>query len=96
MVGALEIFSIELAAVQRHAAMGTGVAQGKGMALAIAAYDERNLEQRGLVELVAMDAIGGQGSIPEAGEHERIRRLALRRVEFGHGVQNCRLLILDC
>jgi hypothetical protein len=43
------------------------------------------------VELVAVDAVGGQGPIPEAGEHERIGRLALGRVGFGHGV---RLLIV--
>jgi hypothetical protein len=36
------------------------------------------------MKLVAMHAIGGQGAIPEAGEHERIGRLALRRVGFGH------------
>jgi hypothetical protein len=35
--------------------------------------------------------IGGQSAIPEAGEHERIGRLALGRVEFGHGVR-----IADC
>jgi hypothetical protein len=37
------------------------------------------------MELVAVDAVGGQGPVPEAGEHERIRRLALGRIEFGHG-----------
>jgi len=34
---------------------------------------------------VAMNAIGGQGAIPEAGEHERVGCLALREVEVGHG-----------
>ena len=84
MVGAFEIFSIELAAVQRHAAVGAGVPQGKGTTVPIASYDERNLKQRRFLELVTVDTIGGQGPIPEAGEHERIGRLALRRVGFGH------------
>ncbi len=91
MIRALDIFAVERAAIERHAAVGTGVPQGKRMTNAIAPYDERNLEQHGLVELVAMDAIGGQGAVPEAGEHQRIGRLALRRVEFGHGVG-----IADC
>jgi hypothetical protein len=60
--------------------------QGEGMASAVASDDEWNLEQRGCVELIALDAIGGQGAIPETGEHERVGRLALKRVEFGHGV----------
>ncbi len=86
MVRAFDILSIELAAVQRHAAVGTGVAQGKGMAGTVASYDKRNLKQGSFVELIAMNAIRGQGAIPEPGEHERIGRLALGRVEFGHGV----------
>ena len=95
MVGAFDVFSIELAAVERHAAVGTGVAQREGTARAVASDDERNLKQHGFVELVAMDAVGGQGAIPETGEHERVGRLALRRVEFGHG---WKLLIVnfDC
>lgn len=84
MVGALDIFSIEMAAVERHAAVRAGVAQGKGMADPIASDNQRNLEQRRFVQLIAVDAVGGQSSIPEAGQHERIGRLALRRVEVGH------------
>jgi hypothetical protein len=44
------------------------------------------------VKLVAMDMVSRQGAIPEAGKHEWIWRLALGRVEFGHG-ENCWLLI---
>jgi hypothetical protein len=55
------------------------------MASAVAAYDKRNLKQSRLVELVAVDLVGGQGPVPEASEHERIGRLALKRVGFGHG-----------
>jgi len=71
--------------------VGTGIAQGKGMAHAVASDHERNLKQHGFVKLIAVDVIGGQSAIPEAGEHERIGRLALGRVEFGHGVR-----IADC
>jgi hypothetical protein len=77
--------------MQRHAAMGAGVAQDEGLILAVASDDQRDFEQRGFVELVTVDAVGRQGAIPEAGEHERVGRLALGRVEFGHGVQ-----IADC
>jgi len=87
MVGALDVFSAEPAATQRHAAVGTGVMQGEGMAGAVASDDEWHLKQRGFVELIATDVIGGQGAIPEAGEHERVGRLALKRVEFGHGAR---------
>ncbi len=92
MIGAFDVLSIELAAVQRHATVGTGVAQREGVACTVASDNERNLEQHGFVELVAVDAVGGQGPIPEAGEHERVGRLALERVEFGHGRK---LLIVD-
>ena len=65
--------------------MGTGVAQREGMAGAVASNNEWDLKQRGFVKLIAMDPVGGQSAVPEAGEHERIGRLALGRVEFGHG-----------
>jgi hypothetical protein len=48
------------------------------MALAVAADYQRDFEERCLMKLVALHAVGGQGAIPEAGEHERIGRLALR------------------
>jgi hypothetical protein len=85
VVGALEVFSVERAAVERHAAVGTGVAQGEGLSLAIASDDEWNLQQHSFVELITMDVIRGQGAIPETRQHKRVRRLALGRVEFGHG-----------
>jgi len=37
------------------------------------------------VELVAVDAVGGQGAIPETGEHQRVGSLALGEIEVGHG-----------
>ena len=85
VVAALKILSIETAAVERHAAMRAGVAEGEGMTKAVAAKDEWDFEQRGFIELIAVNAIGGQGAIPEAGEHERVGRLAVREVEVGHG-----------
>jgi hypothetical protein len=85
MIGALDVFSVEVAAVERHAPVRTGIAQGKGTAGAVASDYKRKLQQHGLVELVAMDMIGRQGAVPEGGEHEGIGRVALGRVEFGHG-----------
>ena len=64
--------------------MGTGIAQRKGMAGAITPDDERNLKELGFVKLIAGNMVGRQSTIPEAGEHQRIRRLAVRRVKFGH------------
>jgi len=85
VVSALEIFSVKSAAVQRHTAMGAGVAQSERLALGVAAQDQRDFEERGLVKLIAMDTVGRQGAIPESGEHLRVGGLALRRVEVGHG-----------
>jgi len=69
MVGALQIFSVELSAIQGHAAMGAGIAQSEGVSLAVAADDEWDLEQRRFVQLITVDTIRGQSAIPEAGEH---------------------------
>jgi len=84
MVGAFDIFSVKFAAMQRHSTVRACIAQREGTPLSVASDNKRNREQHGLVELVTMHAIGRQSAIPEAGEHERVRSLALRRVEFGH------------
>jgi len=81
--------------MQGHAAVRTGVAQGERTAGTVASYDEWYLKQHGLVELIAVNLAGGQGAIPEARKHERVSRLPLRRVEFGHECGNRRLLIVD-
>jgi hypothetical protein len=49
VISALEIFAVEVTAVERHAAMRAGIAQGKRATGTIAADDERNFEQRGFV-----------------------------------------------
>jgi hypothetical protein len=49
VVATLEILSIESAAVQRHAAMRAGVAQGEGLLPAVATDYERDFQQRRLV-----------------------------------------------
>jgi len=85
VVTALDIFSVEVATMKRHAAMGTGITQREGMADTIASHNEWDLKQRCFVKLIAVDAVSGQSTVPEAGEHKRIGRLALGRVEFGHG-----------
>jgi hypothetical protein len=63
----------------------TGVAQSKGAAYAVASDDQWDFKQHGFVELIAVYAIGRQSAVPEAGEHERIGRVALGGIEFGHG-----------
>ena len=63
-------------------------------ARAVASDDQRDLQQHCFVKLIAMHAVGGQCTIPEAGEHYRIWRLALEIVGFGHG-RGCRFLIAE-
>ena len=85
MVSTLQVLSVEPAAVQRHAAVRARVAQSERLAETVAADDQGNFQQRGFVQLVAVNAIGGQGAIPEAGEHQCVGGLALREFEIGHG-----------
>ena len=59
MVGALDIFPIEVAAIERHAAVRAGIPQGEGMAYPIASHNQWNLKQRGSVDSIAVDAIRG-------------------------------------
>lgn len=84
VVKALEAFTVKLATVQRHATMGTGIAQSKSMSLTIAADDERDFEQSRLMELVAVNAVGRQGTIPETCQHQGIGGLSLGKIEFEH------------
>ena len=67
--------------------MRASIAKREGLSLAIAADDQRNFQQRRLVELITMNAIGRQRAIPESGKHQGIGGLALREVEFGHGLK---------
>jgi hypothetical protein len=89
VVGALNISTVKPTAIEGHATVGAGIAQSKGTAFAIAAYYERNLQQHRFMKLVAVRAVGRQGAIPKAREHERIGRLALGKVEFRHESRNC-------
>ena len=54
VIAALEILTVESTAVERHAAMRAGVAQGEGLPEAVTADDERNFQQRRLAQLIAM------------------------------------------
>src|SRR5271166_2123836 len=85
VIRAFQILTVKPPAVQRHAAMRTSIAQSEGMSLAVAPDNQGDFQQRGLVQLIAMHAIGGQGAIPEARQHQSVSSLALRWVEFGHG-----------
>jgi len=84
VVRAFEFLPVEFSAVQRHPAVGTGVTQREWMARTIAPDDQRNFKQHGLVQLVAVHAIGRHSPIPEACEHQRVWRLALGGIEFRH------------
>jgi hypothetical protein len=37
--------------------------------------------------LIAMHAVRREGAVPEPGEHERIRSLALWQLDFRHGIE---------
>ncbi len=84
VVSALDLLSIELPAMQGHAAVWAGVTQGEGLSLMVATEYQRDFEQHGFLKLVAMNAVGWHSAIPEAGEHERIGHLALGGFEFRH------------
>lgn len=85
MIGAFEILAVELSRVEGHPAMRARVAESEWLSLPVSADDQRDLEQRGFVELIAMHAIGGQSAVPETCEHQGIGGLALWEVEFRHG-----------
>jgi hypothetical protein len=87
VVSAFDLLSIELPAMQGHAAVWAGVTQGEGPSLMVATQYQRDFEQHGFLKLVAMNAVGWHSAIPEAGEHERIGHLALGGFEFRHGLK---------
>ena len=55
VISALEILSIEMSAVERHAAVRTGIAQGKGLSHAVAADHKGNFQQHCLFQLIAIE-----------------------------------------
>jgi hypothetical protein len=85
VVSALHLRSIESPAMQGHAAVRAGVTQGEGLSLTVATQYQRDFQQHCFLKLVAMNAVGWQSAVPEAGEHERIGHLALGGFEFRHG-----------
>jgi hypothetical protein len=64
--------------------MRAAIAKSKGPALTIASNNEGNFEQCGFVELIAVNSVRRQSSIPETGKHQGIGRLALGEIEFRH------------
>src|SRR5262245_51874781 len=62
--------------------MWAGVPQGEGPFVSVAPDHQRNFEKHDLLHLASSHFFGGHGAIPEAGQHQRIRRLAL---EFHSG-----------
>src|SRR5690349_13341123 len=88
VIAALYLLSIKLTVGKRHSTMRAGVSQGKGIALGIAPNHQWNFEQHGFVQLAAFYFFARQGAIPEAGQHQRIRRFALRKFSSGHGLES--------
>ena len=86
VVATLELSTVEMAAGQRHAAVWAGILQSKREALRITSQNERDLEEHGFCQVILADAIAGQCAIPEAGEHQRVRGLALGRI-VEHGLR---------
>jgi len=64
--------------------MGTGIAKSEGLALSIATDDQWLFEQHDVRQLAATELGGGERSIPETEEHERIGRLGLEWRVFRH------------
>jgi hypothetical protein len=83
MVGAFDLFAVEGSAGKRHAAMGAGVAQSEGLAVAIASDDQRLFEQRRLRKLRSMDLTCRERAVPETEEHERVGCLPPQRAKVG-------------
>jgi hypothetical protein len=96
VISALQVFSIETAAVERHASVRAGITQSEWLSDSITSNHQRDLQQRRLVNLIAVHAIGGESAVPEAGEHERIGGLPLRKIKFRHGeMVDCCLLSME-
>lgn len=64
--------------------MRASIAEREWMILAITSNDERNFQQRRFMELIAVNSIRGQRAIPKTSKHQRVGRVALRQIEFGH------------
>ena len=75
VVAALQILAIEPTAGKRHSPVRAGIAQSESLPLTIAADHERHFQQHRFVQTVAWHLRAGQGAIPEAVKHQRIRRL---------------------
>ena len=96
VISALQVFSIETAAVERHAPVRAGIAQSEWFSHSITSNHQRDLQQSCLMQQIAVHSICWESAIPEAGEHERIGRLSLWKVKFRHGeIVDCGLLIVE-
>src|SRR5450432_907532 len=83
VIAALDLFAIELPVGKRDAAMGAGIAQGKGFSVCIPSNDQRQAEKLGLCHAVPPDLNSRQCPVPKAVEQQRIWRLPLRGFGFG-------------
>src|SRR5580693_10160928 len=84
VVAALQTLTVEPPARKRHPPMRAGVSQGKRLSLAIAPDDQRRLQQHSLMQTVPGNLRTGQCTIPEAEQHQGVRRLAESHLQFTH------------
>jgi len=70
--------------VEWHSAVGAGIPKSEWLAHSISSNHQWDFQQRRLVKLIAVHALGREGAIPEAGKHQGVRRFCLKRV-FEHG-----------
>jgi hypothetical protein len=73
VITAFDALSIKQSAGQRHASVRTSILQSEGNSGAIPPEYEGDLEQYDLLQPAPDEAVAGEGSIPETGEHERVR-----------------------
>ncbi len=67
---------------QRHALVGTDIAEGERATAAVPSEDERGVEQCDLHQLAQADLASEQGAVPEAEQHVGCGDLPLGLVAF--------------
>src|SRR6185312_13207357 len=88
VIAAFHLLTVEEPVRKRHAAVRAGIVQRESPALVIAADGQRGFEQHGLLQVAPTHLLAGQGAIPEAVEHQGVRRLALWQGYVVHEVMD--------
>src|SRR4051794_17407526 len=84
MVAAFHLLAVKVSVGKWHATMRTGVMQRKRTPLLVSSNGQRRLEQHGFLQLIAAHLLAGQGTIPEAIEHQGIWRFELGKGDICH------------